>query len=236
MKTFYPISTEKIIHRGKAGNTYRLDGIEKCISLHKDLKNDIYYDVQDISVEHFNINELETLINTIHSYKIIDAYKFGIPEEIANASGVMWQPDLYNFVLESALVSKLAAKEAGATGKSLAIVGGGHHAERFHPFGFCVINTMALATQVLTNLGKKVAIIDLDTHYSNGCFDILQSNKNVRVYSLWNQTLDKWKYFESKDNVWHRKVTNSTNYFIKMQIGELFLIFITTLYANFLIN
>lgn len=217
MRAFYPITTEKVIHRGKTGNTYRLDGIEKCISIRKDLKGDTYYDVQDISVDHFNIDELVSLINTVHSPKILESYKSGIPVELANASGVMWQPDLYNFALESALVSKFAAEEANSEGRSLAIVGGGHHAEHSKPFGFCVVNTMAIAAQVLTSLGKDVAIIDLDTHYSNGCFDILHSNKSVRVYSLWNQTLDKWKYFESKDNIWHKKVTDSIDYFTQLQ-------------------
>lgn len=217
MKVFYPSTTEKIIHKGKGGNTYRLDGIELCISLHNALRSDPYYSVCDISTNKAGLDNLETLINTCHSPKIIQAIKSGMPTELANASGVMWQPDLYYYVLESALISKLVAEEALTNNSALAIVGGGHHAEYAQPFGFCIINTMAITAKSLTTLGKKVSILDLDVHFSNGCFDILQFNPNVCIYSLWNQALEKWKYFEPTNKMWHKKVTNSTDYFVKLQ-------------------
>lgn len=219
MKTFYPQTTNKIIHKGKAGNIYKLDGIQKCVSIAKALKEDSNYTVEDVSVNIEKIQEATTLINSVHSQEIIEAYKTGQPESLANASGVMWQPDLYTYVLESALVAKLAVEESIKQGISLAITGGGHHAEITKPFGFCTINTMAIAATVATTLGKKVAIIDLDTHYSNGCFDILHTNPNVTVYSIWNQTLDKWKYYEhNNNNIWHQKAKDVEDYFIKLNL------------------
>lgn len=219
MKAFYPKTTNKIIHKGKSGNIYRLDGFQMYIALSDLLRKDLSFEVIDISVNK-NLERDETikLINSVHDKSILEAYKSGIPEDLANSSGVMWQPDLYNYVLELGLVSKLVTEEALKNGKSLAIIGGGHHAEYSKPLGFCLINTMAIAANFVSELNKKVAIIDLDTHYSNGCFDILKNNDKVSVYSLWNQKLDKWKDFKSEGNIWHEKVNNAKDYFDKLNI------------------
>lgn len=217
MKAFYPNSTDKILHKGTAGNTYRLDGFEKCITLASALRNNPTYTIKTVTITNPDMEQTAiNLVNTVHDPKILTAYKSGKPAKLANASGILWQPKLYNYVLEEAYASKLAADEVLSTGKVLVIAGGGHHAEYAHPFGFCPINTMAITALYLASLGKRVSIVDLDTHYSNGCFDILKDNSDVKIYNLWNQTLEKWKYFEAQGNIWHRKVTNAQDYFSKL--------------------
>jgi len=214
MKAFYPKSTEKIIHKGKTGNIYKLDGIQKCESLRNKLKEDTKFEVIDILITTPEEKQVTIdLINKVHDPKILESYITGTPRELAEKSGLMWQTDLYSYAMESGLVSKLSTEEALKSGKALAIVGGGHHAEYSKPLGFCVINTMAIAAQYALNENKKVVILDLDTHYSNGCFDTLKNKENVKVYSLWNQKIDKWKYYESQENIWHAQTKDINSYF-----------------------
>lgn len=218
MKVFYPSTTEKIIHKGKSGNIYRLDGIQKCISLRDRLNKLNNFEIINTSIDNSNIKEVRNLINRIHTPEILDAYESGTPSSLANSSGIMWQPDLYAYALESALASKLSAEEAFQDKNSIALVGGGHHAEYSRSLGFCLVNTMAIASKVIASMNKKVAVIDLDTHYSNGCFDVLKNEKNIYVYSLWNQALSKWNFYESKGNIWHREVRDSIDYFEQLNI------------------
>jgi len=55
----------------------------------------------------------------------------------------------------------------------------GHHAHKDRAGGFCLINNIALATKILANAGKKVAVFDWDVHYGDGTADILNKEKNV---------------------------------------------------------
>lgn len=215
LNAYYPNTTADIIHKGMNGNIYRLDCIEKCTSLKEALSKLPNFNVISVSSEDDN-RVAESIIDSIHSKKILASYKTGKPKELSESSGIMWQPRLLNYVLEQALASNMAVENLKQSIFSIVISGGGHHAEKDTPFGFCPINTMAISCLKAVKLGFKVAIMDLDIHYSNGCFDILQNRDNIKVYSLWNQKLDKWKYFESTGNLWHRKVTNINDYFEKL--------------------
>lgn len=218
MKAFYPSTTNQIIHKGKDGNIYQLDGIEKCIRLKESLEGDKHFKVINVNIKSEDNEKLaKSLILSTHSQKIIEAYKTGIPANLANSSGLMWQPKLYNFALESALCSKHVIDESLKNKISIALVGGGHHAERETPFGFCTVNTMAISAIYAASQNIKTLIIDLDTHYSNGCFDILLDKPNVKVLSLWNQTLEKWKYFKPQKNIWHKKTKTIQDYFKSME-------------------
>lgn len=219
INAYYPSSTHDIIHKGKNGNIYRLDGIDKSFSLKNELKKLEYFNIMDIkSTSEVDINEGIRLINNVHNPEIISSYKLGTPEVLANSSGLMWQPKLFNYAIEQALVSNRVIENTVKNNISLAITGGGHHAEKDTPFGFCPINTMAISAMQAKNLGKKVAIIDLDTHYSNGCFDILENVEGISVFSIWNQRLEKWKYFDNVGNIWHKKVKDKDEYISALEI------------------
>lgn len=213
MIALYPKTTPEIFHRGKAGNVYRLDGFDKCVRLYEKIKDDLGYEVITVSSSG-NESLAKQLIRLAHPQKIISAYKTGKPSELANASGVLWQPKLYNFVLESAIASKEGVDQATSDQRSLVITGGGHHAQSDHPFGFCTINTMSIAALYAQKKnGLRAAIVDLDVHYSNGCLEILKGNPDIFVASLWNQKLDKWRFTKSKDNLWDKHVQSRSDYF-----------------------
>lgn len=60
----------------------------------------------------------------------------------------------------------------------------GHHAGRDFLGGFCYFNNIALAVQKALNLGKTVAILDIDCHHGNGTQDIFLNKTGVLYISL----------------------------------------------------
>lgn len=62
----------------------------------------------------------------------------------------------------------------------------GHHAEREHGMGFCIINNAAVAAEVLTSRHKfkRVAIIDWDVHHGNGTQHAFYHRRDVFYISL----------------------------------------------------
>lgn len=209
---YYPQTTPHIMHRGKSGNVYRLDGFDKCVRIKDKLTGDPKYELRFVDGKE-DESLARQLISLAHDPQIIDAYRTGIPNELANSSGVLWQEGLCEFVLESALSCKYSVDAALRNGVALAVVGGGHHAEYDRPLGFGTVNTMAIAALYAQTLGKRSALVDCDVHYSNGCFDILRNKDDIWVSSIWNKKVDKWKYYESGRNIWQRKVNTAQEYF-----------------------
>ena len=61
----------------------------------------------------------------------------------------------------------------------------GHHAGRAFFGGYCYINNAALASQILKENGLgPVGIIDIDYHFGNGTFDIVQDDQSVSFGSV----------------------------------------------------
>ncbi|WP_115008583.1 histone deacetylase [Moraxella lacunata] len=78
------------------------------------------------------------------------------------------------------------AKYALTDGISLSTSGGTHHAFKDSGEGFCVLNDVCIASNVLLNQGlvKKILILDLDVHQGNGNASIMADNANVFVMSM----------------------------------------------------
>ncbi len=79
-----------------------------------------------------------------------------------------------------------AAIFALENGVALNIAGGTHHAFSDKGEGFCILNDMAVAANVLLqrNLAQQIAIIDLDVHQGNGTASIFKHNPKVFTCSL----------------------------------------------------
>lgn len=62
----------------------------------------------------------------------------------------------------------------------------GHHATRDRGMGFCVLNNVALAAQLLLEQegARRLAIIDLDLHHGNGTQDIFYQCEEVFYLSI----------------------------------------------------
>jgi len=62
--------------------------------------------------------------------------------------------------------------------------GGFHHARPELAAGFCYINDMAIACQVLTEAGKRVLYLDIDVHYGDGVANAFYDRKDVMTISF----------------------------------------------------
>lgn len=61
----------------------------------------------------------------------------------------------------------------------------GHHAEKDHAMGFCLLNNAAIAARYALSKGfSKIAIIDWDAHHGNGTQHSFYSQANVLYISL----------------------------------------------------
>ncbi|MGE0006439.1 MAG: histone deacetylase family protein [Parvibaculaceae bacterium] len=60
----------------------------------------------------------------------------------------------------------------------------GHHAAADVAAGFCYVNNTALAAEILTRAGRRVAILDVDVHHGNGTEAIFYDRADVLTVSL----------------------------------------------------
>jgi acetoin utilization deacetylase AcuC-like enzyme len=73
----------------------------------------------------------------------------------------------------------------------------GHHAGRESQQGFCYFNNIAIAVK---KLGKKTAILDIDTHHGNGTQDIFLGKRGVLYVSVHQSPLYPMTGLRSKAN------------------------------------
>lgn len=60
----------------------------------------------------------------------------------------------------------------------------GHHATRNKAMGFCIFNSIAVACKWLNERGKKVLLLDIDSHSGNGSQEIFYCTDEVLYVSL----------------------------------------------------
>ncbi len=60
----------------------------------------------------------------------------------------------------------------------------GHHAASDLAAGFCFFNNAALAAELMTRAGKRVAVLDIDVHHGNGTEAIFYERPDVLTISL----------------------------------------------------
>ncbi|HPI98109.1 MAG TPA: histone deacetylase family protein, partial [Synergistales bacterium] len=70
----------------------------------------------------------------------------------------------------------------------------GHHAERSSFGGFCYLNSLAVASEMLSSKGK-VAILDIDYHHGNGQQDIFYRRDDVLTISIHGHPNIAYPYF-----------------------------------------
>ncbi len=78
------------------------------------------------------------------------------------------------------------AKYALIDGFALSTSGGTHHAFADSGEGFCILNDVCVASNVLLRdgLAKRILILDLDVHQGNGNAAIMADNPDVFVFSM----------------------------------------------------
>jgi acetoin utilization deacetylase AcuC-like enzyme len=82
--------------------------------------------------------------------------------------------------------SILTARRALEDGVAVHLGGGFHHAFPDHGEGFCLINDVAIAIQVLRRAGRirRALVVDLDVHHGNGTAAIFAQEDDVLTFSM----------------------------------------------------
>ena len=104
--------------------------------------------------------------------------------------------DLYAFIRASVGGTIEAARIALEHGVAMNLSGGYHHAFADREEGFCFVNDVAVAIEVLRAEGRveRVMIVDLDTHHGNGNAALFRDRDDVvlfDMYELDNYPADK---------------------------------------------
>ncbi|XP_050352971.1 histone deacetylase 8-like isoform X2 [Nymphalis io] len=94
--------------------------------------------------------------------------------------------DMYNIVSTIAGGSLTAAKCLVMNLADVAInwCGGWHHANKYGAEGFCYVNDIVIAIEILRTKFSKILYIDLDVHHGNGVQDAYNLSKSVFTLSL----------------------------------------------------
>lgn len=86
-------------------------------------------------------------------------------------------------------------------GCAMNIAGGTHHAFTDRGEGFCLLNDIAVATNVLlaNKQAKNILIIDLDVHQGNGTAEIFKDNDAVFTFSMHGK--HNYPFFKEKSSL-----------------------------------
>jgi len=71
----------------------------------------------------------------------------------------------------------------------------GHHAAADSYAGYCFLNNAAIAAQAWSELGARVAILDVDYHHGNGTQQIFYDRNDVCFVSLHADPVDEYPFF-----------------------------------------
>jgi acetoin utilization deacetylase AcuC-like enzyme len=85
--------------------------------------------------------------------------------------------------------SYLAAQSALKDGFGYHIGGGFHHAFPDHAEGFCYVNDVVFAAEMMLGHVQKVAVVDCDLHQGNGTAKFFQHEKRIFTFSIHQEYL-----------------------------------------------
>lgn len=98
-------------------------------------------------------------------------------------------PEIPDYVRTVSGGTYTAARIALEKGISMNLNGGFHHAMADSESGFCYINDVAIAIKKLRseNALKKVMVIDMDIHHGDGNAKVMEADKNVVIYDVYQE-------------------------------------------------
>jgi len=122
----------------------------------------------------------EELVHLIHSGEYIDKVKRSCQAGTQLDQDTHTSKKSFEVALQAVSATVLASECNG-----MAVVRPpGHHAYATYGSGFCLFNNVAIATQRLINLGKRVLIIDFDGHLGDGTESIFYNSDKALYWSL----------------------------------------------------
>ena len=116
----------------------------------------------------------------VHDPDYVRAVETGLPRDLAETQGFVWDPGLWPMVLASnggAVAAALAALQQGVAGS---LSSGLHHARRGSGAGFCTFNGLVIAARAALAAGAgAVLILDLDAHCGGGTAALIQDDPQL---------------------------------------------------------
>ena len=105
----------------------------------------------------------------------------------------------------------------------------GHHAASDVAAGFCYFNNSALAAEIFTRAGKRVAILDIDVHHGNGTEAIFYDRADVLTVSIHAHPKRFYPFFWGYENETGRGAGVGFNLNLPMERGTLIKDYCTSL-------
>jgi acetoin utilization deacetylase AcuC-like enzyme len=116
----------------------------------------------------------------VHEPGYVRAIETGVPRNLAESQGFVWDPGLWPMVLASnggAVAAALAALHRGVAGS---LSSGLHHARHSSGYGFCTFNGLVIAARAALAAGAgSVLILDLDAHCGGGTASLIKDDPRV---------------------------------------------------------
>lgn len=122
----------------------------------------------------------EPYLELVHTQDYIQKVKDASANSIPLDGDTM--TSLHSF--EAACAAVGASVKAADTGGFALVRPPGHHAYPKRASGFCLFNSIAIATRSLIEQGKKVMILDIDGHLGDGTSYVFYNDPNVLFCSL----------------------------------------------------
>lgn len=121
------------------------------------------------------------VLRSLHDERYVDHFLRG-EEPLASSQGVAWSPRIRDAVLAMLGGQLEAVTHAFATGVSMNLARGFHHAVRSRGSGYCAMNGLALVAHCMPD--KRVFVIDCDEHGGNGTAEFTAQLPNLFAASI----------------------------------------------------
>lgn len=152
------------------------------------LKNSYRQCIDVNDQEWMNVNEglVPSHYYKVKPHKSVPLYK------LSGYYGSDFMTPIYDDTYHNVMISAHQAYKAAELSLTLSPVYAlvcslGHHAKYREYGGYCFVNNAVVAAYRLTELGKKVAVLDLDYHAGNGTAELIHDNpklNNISAYSI----------------------------------------------------
>src|SRR5207302_8258401 len=153
----------------------------------------------------------------VHDPDYVRAVETGLPRDLAESQGFVWDPGLWPMVLATnggAVAAALTALQQGVAGS---LSSGLHHARRGSGAGFCTFNGLVIAARAALAAGAgAVLILDLDAHCGGGTAALIQDDPQVWQIDI---SVNGYDGYSSSGRVWLDVVREGADYLPAVRRG-----------------
>lgn len=128
-----------------------------------------------------------TSLQRVHDPAFLERLRTGeLGRREERVLGLPWSVALVHRTLRGTQGTLEAARDALRRGVGVMLGGGTHHAGRASARGYCLVNDLAIATDVLRREGRarRVLVVDCDVHQGDGTAELLGPDPDAFTLSL----------------------------------------------------